>query len=289
VKITNQAAALRGATLIVVHGVAAAALWLLNTVAFRFLGGRGGEGVEGLMSLLWLGLAVLLAVGVIFVGTACDRPGFAWALVALIVVGELFSLAFTLSRVFAPGEFRFLSVLSVPSSLVGIAERVVFLVFLVSLCGPSRQWALIVALVGGGIGVLRGVFFMAMPFIGATGFLMSPAYPWVLGVLGLVTLGTSLALSLGARAAIADGSVLADGPGASAAQPAPVPEAPPASPGADFAIGAILLAVGIGVTVMSYAAASSGGGGGRYVIATGFIGVGLGRLIRGLIRASRAS
>jgi hypothetical protein len=44
--------------------------------------------------------------------------------------------------------------------------------------------------------------------------------------------------------------------------------------------------VGIGVTVVSMEAASNGG---RYVVATGAIGVGLGRIIRGFIRAGRGS
>lgn len=285
-KITNQPAALRGATLVVVHAIAGSALWLLNSVVLRLFSEGRHEAIDGALTLAWLGLAVLLAVGVIFIGTASDRPGFAWALVALIGVGELFSLAFSLSRLFAPGEFRLFSALSVPSTLIGIAERVVFLVFFVALCGPRRPWALIVALVGGGLSVLRSVFFLVLPFVGGTGLLLSPAYPWVLGVLGLVSMGTTLALSLGARASIADGSVLADGPGGAAVE-RPEVEERPANPGADFAIGAVLLAVGIGVTVMSYAAASSGGGG-RYVIATGLIGVGLGRLIRGLVRLSKS-
>ncbi len=60
----------------------------------------------------------------------------------------------------------------------------------------------------------------------------------------------------------------------------------PVSPLADFLVGGLLLAVGLGVTVVSMEAASNGG---RYVVATGAIGVGVGRLIRGLIRLGRAS
>ncbi|MBL8922591.1 MAG: hypothetical protein JNJ54_27315 [Myxococcaceae bacterium] len=286
-RITNQSAALRGATLVVAWASIAAVLWGLNSVVFRLLGDARPESVEGLMTLLWLGLSVLLGVGVIMIGTASDRPGFAWALVALIAVSELFSLGFTLSRIFAAGEFRWWSALSVPSSVVGLAERVVFLWFFVSLCGPRRPWALIVALIGGSLVVVRSLFFLALPFVGGTGFLGSPLYPWVLGAVGLLTMGTTLAVTLGARGAIADGSVLADGSAAPAVVAAPV-EGERASPGADFAIGSVLLAVGIGVTVMSYAAASSSGGG-RYLIATGFIGVGVGRLIRGLMRASKSA
>jgi hypothetical protein len=64
--------------------------------------------------------------------------------------------------------------------------------------------------------------------------------------------------------------------------PPPVVEAP--NPTADFLVGGILLVVGIGVTVVSMQAASNGG---RYVVATGAIGVGLGRIIRGFVRLAK--
>jgi hypothetical protein len=64
-----------------------------------------------------------------------------------------------------------------------------------------------------------------------------------------------------------------------------VPGAPePINPAADFVVGGILLVVGIGVTVVSMSVSSNGG---RYVVATGAIGVGLGRLIRGFIRLGK--
>jgi hypothetical protein len=50
----------------------------------------------------------------------------------------------------------------------------------------------------------------------------------------------------------------------------------------------VLLIAGVAVSVASDAVASSGGGGGRYLIATGFIAVCIGRLVRGLIRLSKA-
>lgn len=65
----------------------------------------------------------------------------------------------------------------------------------------------------------------------------------------------------------------------------PAIETTPASPSADFVIGGILLVVGIAVTAISMEAASNGG---RYVVATGAIGVGLGRIIRGLIRLGKS-
>lgn len=65
----------------------------------------------------------------------------------------------------------------------------------------------------------------------------------------------------------------------------PVPPAvQPVSPASDFIAGGLLLAVGVGVTAVSLAASSNGG---RYIVATGAIGVGIGRLIRGFIRLAK--
>lgn len=281
--ITNQPVALRGANLAAGYAIASVVLLVLNTLAFRVFSVGRGEAISAGFELAWLAAAVVLAVGVIFIGTAIDRPGLAWALVGLIAMTSLLSLGFTLARTFAPDSYRLWSLFSVPSNLFGLAERVVFVVLFVQLCGPKHPWALMVGLVAGGLGVLRTIISFALPFVisnfGGEG--MMTWYPWVLGVMGLFTTAATLVLVLGARAHIATSS-------SEAAAPRPVTEEAPASPAADFGIGAVMLVVGIGVSVASYAVASSGSGGGRYLIATGFIGVGLGRLIRGLIRLSKA-
>lgn len=282
--ITNQPVALRGVNLAAGYAVASAVLLVLNMVVYRVLSMGRVESVQAGFELLWLGAAVVLAVAVIFIGTAIDRPGLAWALVGLIAVSSLLSLGFTLARTFAADKYWLWSLFSVPSSLFGLAERIVFVVFFVQLCGPKHPWALMVGLVSGGIGVLRTVFSLALPLIisriGGEGLMTW--YPWVLGVMSLLGTGTMVALVFAARAQIMNSS-------SEAAAPRPVTgEAPPPSPAADFGIGAVMLVVGIGVSVASYAVASSGSGGGRYLIATGFIGVGIGRLIRGLIRLSKA-
>jgi len=64
----------------------------------------------------------------------------------------------------------------------------------------------------------------------------------------------------------------------------PGANAPAPSATRDFVVGGIWLAGGVLVTLGSFAAASSGGGG-RYVITTGAIAYGIGRLIRGLARS----
>lgn len=282
--ITNQPVALRGVNLAAGYAIASAVLLVSNMLVYRVLSMGRVEAIQAGFELLWLGAAVVLAVGVIFIGTAIDRPGLAWALVGLIAVSSLLSLGFTLARTFAADKHWLWSLFSVPSNLFGLAERIVFAVFFVQLCGPKHPWALLVGLVLGGIGVLRTVFSMGLPFIisrvGGEGLMTW--YPWVLGGMSLVGISAMVALVLAARAQIMSSS-------SEAAAPRPAAEeAPPPSPAADFGIGAVMLLVGLGVSVASYAVASSGSGGGRYLIATGFIGVGLGRLIRGLIRLSKS-
>lgn len=279
--ITNQPVALRGANLAAGYAIASVVLVVLNTLAFRVFSVGRGEAISAGLELAWLAAAVVLAVGVIFIGTAIDRPGLAWALVGLIAMTSLLSLAFTLARRFAPDLLQFWSLFSVPSNLFGLAERIVFVVLFVQLCGPKHPWALMVGLVAGGLGVLRMIVSFALPLVMSRVDGLMAWYPWVLGVMGLLTTAATLLLVLVARAQIAS-SV------SEAAAPRPVTEEAPASPAADFGIGAVMLVVGIGVSVASYTVASSGSGGGRYLIATGFIGVGIGRLIRGLIRLSKA-
>jgi len=283
VTITDQPAAQRGANLLLGYAIGAAVLWLVNVLVSRVLPVSAFESLDAAMQLGWLGLAVVFAVGVVFIGTASDRPGLAWALVGLITVGALFDLAFTLLRLFLKDDLTFWSLLSYPSMVVGLAERVVFLVFAVRLCGPSRPWALLVALVAGGVGVLRlaaGVALSLRLFdYGAVG----DWYPLFLGVMGLVSMGGTLALIIGARSAIVQTATgLAPAVGVARVSHEPV------SPAADLGIGAVLLVVGLAISVGSYALASSSGGG-RYLVATGFIGVGVGRLIRGMMRAAKQS
>ncbi|MDP3235079.1 MAG: hypothetical protein Q8N26_20010 [Myxococcales bacterium] len=278
--ITNQPAALRGANLLLGYAIGSAFGWVVSVVLSRVFASSNFEALQAAEQLLWLGLSVVLAVGVILIATAVDRPALAWTLVAVVAIGSMFDLSFTLLRLFAKDSFHLWSLLSWPSMLLGLAERVVLLIFLVRLCGAAKPWALMVALVGGASAALRTMTSALFPFLMAQFGGMLSWYPSFGGVLGLIGLGSVLALVIGARTTIAQSVSGAGSPVVAAAVE------PPASPAADFGIGGVLLALGVGVSVASYAAASSGAGG-RYVVATGFIGVGLGRLIRGLIRLSK--
>ncbi len=282
--LTNQPVARRGVNLALGWAIASVVLLAANTLVYRVFALGRLEGLQAGLELLWLAASVVLAVGVLFIGTSVDRPALAWVLVGLIAVSSLLDLAFTLMRVLAPDSHQLWSLVSIPSSLFGLAERVVFLVLFVQLCGPKHPWALVVALVSGGLGAVRMLISFTLPSVMAnfgTSFLTT-WYPWVMSVTSLITSVASLLLVLAARAQISSPiqNAMPSARSPATAEPAP-------NPAADFGIGAVLLLIGIGVSVVSYTAASSAGGG-RYVVATGFIGVGLGRLIRGLIRSSKA-
>ncbi len=278
--ITNQPVALRGANLLLGYAIGSAFAWVVSVVMSRVFSSSNFEASQAAQQLLWLGLSVVLAVGLILIATAVDRPALVWTLVSLVAIGAMFDLGFTLLQLFARDSFHLWSLISWPSMLLGLAERVVFLIFLVTLCGPAKPWALLVAIVAGAGSALRmltsALFTLRVIEFGQ----VMSWYPYFTGVLGLVGLGSVLALVIGARSTIAQSVSSPGSPVVAAAVE------PPASPAADFGIGAVLLALGLGVSVASYAAASSGSGG-RYVVATGFIGVGLGRLIRGLMRLSK--
>lgn len=281
--ITNPAAARRGASLLLAWAAASAGAWLLNLVAFRVLGLAHLSAADALSTLLWLGLDVLLAVAVLSLGAGSDRPQLAWLLVALIALGALMNVGFSLARLLAPDSVGLLGLLSVPSMLVGLAERAAFLVLVVRLCGPERPWALVVAFVAGVVALFRSIVPLALSVrLVDPEVFVSEWYGWLSGGLGLVAFCASFALALGVRAAVwsVDPSTVTRAAPAEPAEGAP-------SPAADFAIGGALLAAGVGVSVLSFSLASAGSGGGRYVVATGLIGVGLGRLIRGIFRRAK--
>jgi hypothetical protein len=114
-----------------------------------------------------------------------------------------------------------------------------------------------------------------------TGAERLPAWVYYARTLVAVACSAGLgALALHARGVITGGAHQPGGP----LQP---PVAVEASGGRLVATGAVLLLLGIGVTVASYEAASSGSGGGHYVVATGAIASGLVTLVRGLSRLGK--
>lgn len=282
--VLNRERALKGANVLLSWVLAQLFFFFVQTVAYRLLASHNDR-LSALFELVWLGMAVWMAVGLIMIATAVDRPGLIWTTIAFDGLSAVLSLALTLGmRATEGGSRMWLSPVSTLLTLVGLAERVLFLVLMVKLCGPKRTWALMVALVSGGIAGLRVVFSTALSFAVVNFSSIVDWYGYVMGLMGLVAMGCSVALVVGVRSAMME---VSDSPSTGAPSTSmPAPPAAPVSPAADFGIGGAMLVGGIVVSIVSYSLASSGGGG-RYVVATGLIGVGIGRIIRGFIRLGK--
>lgn len=245
-----------------------------------------------IQEVLWLGVSGLLVFGLFQVSQALDER----ALPVLAAVGwivmTLIDLLATLGMQGLRGGAEPLlpswasTVLFDASSLITLAARAVLFVFFARLTMETRAWVMPVLGLSFLLTLSRTVLSFAMSHdLGGRELLMHPAYRYFSFGMGLFNSVAILVAAWGVREALRSGP-----PGVSTvpitAQAGLVPSAPePISPAADFLIGGILLAVGIGVTVVSMSAASSGG---RYVVATGAIGVGIGRIIRGFIRMAKS-
>jgi hypothetical protein len=177
------------------------------------------------------------------------------------------------------------SIVSVLNVAINVATKGVLLYAFARIAGKTQAWILPVAGVVALIVLLRsGISVASILHVlspeARRGVLMTVLMPG----LSLVSLGGLFAVAFGVRQAVIAAPQSEAIRAAAGLQAATAPE--PVSPAADFLIGGILLAVGIGVSVVSYSSAS---GGGRYVVATGAIGVGVGRILRGIIRAAKGN
>lgn len=234
---------------------------------------------------IWLLIALVMCVGLAHVALGTDPGALAWVVLVLELASTVLSELLQHGADLVGVTHGLRSLLSAPLMLASLAERGLLLWLLVLLLRERHPWGLMVAVGVFGVSAMR----MAVPFalslgVIGTGVFGSPLYGVAMTGVTVLTSGGSLVLLWFARQTVLEGG---DGavPAREAGLVPPTPQ-PAASPGADFAIGAVLLLIGIGVTAVSMSAAS---GGGRYVVATGAIGVGIGRLIRGFIKLGRGS
>jgi hypothetical protein len=243
-----------------------------------------------IQEVLWLGVGGMVVVSLFQLSQALDDRAFP----VLVAVGWIFStlvdLVGTLAMHSMRGGDSFLpaavsTLLFDVSSLITLLARAALFVFIARLTMDTRAWVMPVLGVSFLLMLARTALSFALSHdLGGRDLLMHPAYRFASLGMGLFNSIAILAAAWAVR------ETLQSAPGASGvpftAQAGLVPSAPePISPAADFLIGGILLAVGIGVTVVTMSAAS---GGGRYVVATGAIGVGIGRIIRGVIRSAKS-
>lgn len=230
--------------------------------------------------LLWLASSAVTVVGLVVLSSAVEERGLPQATAVVWIVMALVDLvSLGTSRLGLSGGM-WVNDLDMLVSLVG---RGLVLVLLARITMESRAWMVPLLATVGVLTVARTALSVAlMHQVVGRELYASPFY-------GLGTMAVSF-FNTGAIffAAIIARAVLSGAQAVPARERAgllvPVQTAEPVSPAADFLVGGILLAVGIGVTMVSLSVASNGG---RYVVATGAIGVGLGRLIRGLIRLAK--
>jgi hypothetical protein len=231
--------------------------------------------------MLWLAASGVLVVGLFQLSSAVDEPLPAQLAAGAFVVDAAVDLVQTLLLPkFGSGLLP--QLVSDGSMLLSLAARGLLVFFIVRVTVKTHAWVLPLLATVMLLSLMRSAFSVAVMHQLASRELYSSA-GFRFGM-PLVSMFNAVSLFVGGltvKAALSGAPQTPALVAAAGLQPAP---ATPISPAADFLVGGILLAVGIGVTVVSLAAASNGG---RYVVATGAIAVGVGRIIRGFIRLAK--
>jgi hypothetical protein len=245
----------------------------------------GGETMELVFMGFWLVMAIVLCFALAQIALGTEPGALAWVALALEIVTTALS-EFAQHGVKQFGlSYSVMSIINVPLMLASLAERVLLLWLLVTLLGKKQTWGVMVAVGVMGISLMRTALPWAISFGAASvEVFTSPFYRYGLMAASMLTSSATLAMLWFARQTVLEGGNAEISPREAGLAPAPVKETN--SAGADFAIGGVVLLIGIGVTAVSMSSAS---GGGRYVVATGAIGVGIVRIIRGFIKVARSN
>ncbi len=253
-------------------------LLLLNTVLSRLFSWQALTGLEWVFMAVDAGIIALIVLALAQLRGELRHPEVAWIAAGLAILVWLIDLGFRLALLVPPvsGEPAFTPVMRAASAVAQVviaAADGLLLWVLVSLGAERRAWVRPLAAVAGLAVAVRTLLWVAVTAQLVPEDLSFSAYRhWIsMGGIYLVR-GAMFALSLGTLGA--PGGAVATG------------QEGGVSAGRDLVIGGALLALGLGGTLLSYSLVS--GSGGKYVVATGAIAVGLGRIIRGLIRLSRS-
>lgn len=243
--------------------------------------------------LMWLGVSVLAVVGLLQIASVVEEKALpilsavGWIVMALADLAATLFMHFTMNqeeghRLDLPSELG--TLVYDASTLLSLGSRAVLFFFFIKVTLSTRAWV---------TPLLAIAFLFALLRNGLTLVISHTHSGYELYSNPVFRYGTMFATIYGGVVSIvAAWAVMQTFKGISAAPPTaqqglqPAIETAPASPQLDFVIGGILLVVGIALTLISMEAASNGG---RYVVATGAIAVGLGRIIRGFIRLGRSS
>lgn len=272
------------ATTFIVAGLAAnVGLTLLSFGVSRLMPGSY-EGVWPIINeLFWLAATGVLVTGLLQLAGAVSDGTVLVVTAVVMIVNALIDLAVTvLLRKF----FGFTQLVEDGSLLLSMFTRGLLIFTLVRLTMKTHAWVLPLLGLVAVFTVLRSALSVAMMHqLVDTELYRNPVYWFGMPLVSLFNVSAMLVGGLASRSAVAMASTPGVGTQALVAAAGLRPAEPERlSPATDFLVGGILLLVGLGVTFVSMEAASNGG---RYVVATGAIGVGLGRIIRGLVRAGR--
>jgi hypothetical protein len=170
------------------------------------------------------------------------------------------------------------------SQILSLFARALLMLCLVRLSMKEHAWVLPLLATAALLMLLRSSFTIAtIHHLTPDGLSSSSIYRYVFPLVSFFNVTAMLVAGFALKASVAVTGTPSTPQLVAAAGLRPGP-ATPVPPFADFLVGGILLAVGLGVTAVSLAAASNGG---RYVVATGAIAVGVGRIVRGFIRLGR--
>lgn len=230
---------------------------------------------DSMRTLAWIGIDVVVTLGFVLLATTLvDRQ-----LVVPLAVVSVFDLLLDVASM----AVQYVAVTPAPSAglltFTAIAARVLTVWLLVRLLRGVKPWLSTALVIAGAVAIGRALASQLFPQEVWLQVRFSPGFAWFSLISGVVQ-STLLLLAFFTVRASLDHAPDVSSPSAGVAPP---PAGSPTTTN-DVTSGALLLAAGVLITLWSY---SSAAGGGRYLIATGAIGVGLGRIIRGLVRGSQ--
>ncbi|MFT3706372.1 MAG: hypothetical protein QM817_01770 [Archangium sp.] len=290
IRISDPARATNATQLMIIAFIANIGLILLGYVVIWLFPQAWGGPWQLVEELLWLAFSGVLVVALMMLGSVLiEHKTLAFVAAAFWIISSLSDLGATLLMQLQQGD-RPLTLL--PGALqtvyfdfsivLTLVARALLFGFFVRLTLESRAWVLPMLVVAWLVSAARLVTSIAVSHMDR-GYELYRTEAWRIGSV-LATFVSAISALVAAMAVHSVVRGVSATPATAQAGLVPPPVVEPVSAGADFAIGGIILAVGIGVTVVSMEAASNGG---RYVVATGAIAVGIARIIRGLIRLGK--
>lgn len=268
------------ASTLVVAGLAANVGLTVLSYVIRWVVPSSYEGIWPVMEeLLWLGAVGVLVTGLFQLAAVVSDGSMLRLAAGVMIFTALIDLVLTVFMRHIGGQLVWDA-----SMFISMVSRGLLIVAIVQLTMKTHAWVLPLLGMVALLTVMRSALSMAISHGFAERELYtSVIYRFAMPVVSLFNAGAMLVAGLALKSSVPTGAGIGTPALVAAAGLRPA-EPEPLSPASDFLVGGILLLVGIGVTVVSMQAASNGG---RSIVATGAIGVGVGRIIRGFIRLGK--